>query len=67
MAKLGLALAVLTVVGALVAVVIAAFVIDRDDVERSLGCGSRLTGTEQVFDTEWHGSCGVARRVGAQS
>ena len=62
-ARIGLALAVLTVVGALVAAVIAAFVIDRDDDEDSSAFASRLTGIEQVFDTGEHGSCGGAHRV----
>jgi hypothetical protein len=65
-AKIGVVLAVLTVVAALVAAVIAAFVVDRDDDAGSLGCGLRLTVAEQVFDTGGDGSCGAARRVGAQ-
>lgn len=56
-AKLGLALAIVTVVGAIIAAVFAAFVVDRDEDAGQ----SRLTAIEQVFDTEGHGSCGVAQ------
>lgn len=50
-ARIGAALAVVAVIGALVAAFLAAFVIDRDGDER-------LTGIEQVFDTDSYGSSG---------